>query len=234
MTKKHGFPRRLKLEWLNKTVELIIEGKDESAIKNELDNYLGFEIDSKTNLVKTRGMLLNIWVNVPENALKIKEIAIEQYHAENSDKTLIHWCMILLAYPVFNDAAGLIGKIALMQDHFSTRWLKQKIFDLWGDKTTLEYSISRITNTMVELSVLERVKQGNYIICRKNIQKVNETVLIAMTIIALKSKAYYEVSEMSNVPAMFPFNYNISHQLLHESDAFSLNNFGGKVVVSGE
>ena len=55
-----------------------------------------------------------------------------------------------------------------------------------------------------------------------------------MTIIAMKIKAYYEVTELSEISQMFPFKYNISHELLQNSDLFILNNFGGKVVVTAE
>ena len=50
----------------------------------------------------------------------------------------------------------------------------------------------------------------------------------------MNSKAYYEISELAQVPQMFPLRYSISHELLHRSDLFTLNNFGGKVVVTRE
>ena len=56
--------------------------------------------------------------------------------------------------------------------------------------------------------------------------------LIVLTIISLKSKAYYEISELSEIPQMFPFNYSIPHELLHNSEIFTLSNFGGKIVLT--
>jgi len=234
MSKMIGFSRPVNIKWLNKTVELILEGKEEKQIKEELNEYLAFEIDSKINIRKTREILMNIWVRVPEDQKVIRDLALKQYPNESSTKELLHWCMLLLAYPVFTDAASLIGKISVMQDTFSSRWLKDKLFDVWGERATLLHSITRITNTMVNFGVLKRIKTGEFSIEEKEITSKDETVIIAMTIVALKNKAYYEVSELSNVSTMFPFSYNITHQMLHDSDVFSLSNFGGKVVVSGE
>ena len=62
MAKKVGLSRSIKLEWLNKVADLVVEGKSEQEIKNELNEYLSFEIKSPTNLRKTREILMYIWL----------------------------------------------------------------------------------------------------------------------------------------------------------------------------
>ena len=62
----------------------------------------------------------------------------------------------------------------------------------------------------------------------------NTIQLIIMTTIKLYEKAYYEISELSSIPQMFPFLFAVSHEMLYNSDQFSLNNFGGKVVLMDE
>jgi hypothetical protein len=64
MAKIIGLSRSIRLEWLNKTVELVLEGKNETQIKDELNEYLSFEIKSPTVLRKTREILMNIWVKL--------------------------------------------------------------------------------------------------------------------------------------------------------------------------
>ena len=101
MAKMVGLSRSVKLEWLNKTIELIKQNKTESNIKEELNEYLSFEIKSPTVLRKTREILMSTWVRTPENLLPIKSIALKAYDNEKSNRLALHWCMILLAYPVF-------------------------------------------------------------------------------------------------------------------------------------
>ena len=48
--------------------------------------------------------------------------------------------------------------------------------------------------------------------------------LIVLTVIAINSKAYYEITELFKYLMMFPFNYSITHELLY-LDLFLLNNF---------
>lgn len=234
MAKMIGLSRPIKLEWLNKTVELIRLERTEEEISKELKEYLSFEIKDETNLNKTRSSLMKIWVKTPDEVSKIKALALEIYDNESANKLTIHWCMILLAYPVFSDVCSLIGKLTDIQETFTTAWLKQKLLDLWGERTTLLYSIDKMLQTLKYLGAIENDKKGEYKVLSYDVKSEKEIILILLTIIATNIKAYYEISELSQVPYMFTFNYSVPHELLHNSDLFTLNNFGGKIVVTGE
>ena len=54
MAKMVGLSRNLKLPWLNKAAELVLRGQTEQEIKEELNEYLRFEIASAINIRKTR------------------------------------------------------------------------------------------------------------------------------------------------------------------------------------
>ena len=62
MAKMVGLSRKLKLPWLKYTVDLVADGTSESEIKDKLNEYLSYEIESPTVLRKTREILMNIWV----------------------------------------------------------------------------------------------------------------------------------------------------------------------------
>lgn len=62
MAKMVGLSRNLKFQWLNKVVELASGELTEQEIKDQLNEYLSFEISSPTNIRKTREILMNIWV----------------------------------------------------------------------------------------------------------------------------------------------------------------------------
>ena len=57
-----GFTRIIRLPWLNKTIELAGEGLEPTQMREELEEYLKFEISSDTNRRKTREILLLPWV----------------------------------------------------------------------------------------------------------------------------------------------------------------------------
>ena len=232
MAKIVGMSRSIKLDWLNKTVELILDGKNETQIRNELNDYLSFEIKSPTNLRKTREILMNIWVSTPENILDLKQLALEAYKDEKSNKLALHWSMMLVAYPIFSDICALIGKLTNIQDTFTTSWLKEKLFEMWGERTTLYHSGNKIIQTLKLMGVIENTKLGVYRINKYHLSDVKTIQVLLMALIRQKEKAYYEVAELSSIPQAFPFEYTVSLEWLHNSELFNLSNFGGKIVVT--
>ena len=56
--------------------------------------------------------------------------------------------MMLRAYPVFKDISKLLGRMAKFQTELTLKQIKQKLFDEWGESTTLFYSIGKLIATM--------------------------------------------------------------------------------------
>ncbi len=234
MAKMVGLSRSIKLEWLNKAADLVVEGKSEQEIKDELNVYLSFEIKSPTVLRKSREILLNVWVKSEAEFPELRAKALEAYKNDKSNKIAIHWCLMIAVYPVFADVCSLLGKLTNIQDTFTTAWLKEKLFEVWGERATLLHSSNKILQTLKYIGAIENIKVGTYK-TKKYVINDSETItLLIMTILLANEKAYFEVAELPTIPQMFPFEFEVSHDLLHNSDYFSLNNFGGKVVLVRE
>lgn len=234
MAKMVGLSRSIKLEWLNKTADLVVEGKSAQEIKDEMNEYLSFEIKSPTNLRKTREILLNIWVKSETEFPELRAKALEAYNNEKSNKMAIHWCLMIAAYPVFADVCSLLGKLTNIQDTFTTSWLKEKLFEAWGERATLQHSSDKILQTLKYIGAIENLKVGTYKTKKYAINDSETITLLIMTILLTNEKAYFEVAELPTIPQMFPFEFVVSHEWLHNSNCFSLNNFGGKVVLVKE
>ena len=84
MAKIVGLSRNLKLQWLNKVVELASSNLTEQEIKDQLNEYLSFEISSPTNLRKTREILMNIWVYENDISNKLKRLKRKQAEKNTS------------------------------------------------------------------------------------------------------------------------------------------------------
>jgi len=232
MNKMVGLSRAIKQEWLNKTVEYILQGDDEITIKEKLHEYLSYEISSPTVLRKTREILLNIWVRSEKDYSNIHDKAIQAYITERSNKLALNWAMLLLTYPVFSDVSGLIGKISKVQDTFTTSWLTEKLHELWGERSTLFHTSGKILQTLKYLGAIENEKTGVYRINQYKISDEHTILILLMSLIALEKKAYYEISELSRDSLFFPFEFSVSLELLHNSQDFILENIGGNMVLT--
>ena len=232
MAKMVGLSRAIKIEWLNKVVDLIIEGMSPENIKEALNDYISFEIKSRDNIRKSRDILLNLWVYPfeDEKASLIRQQALEVLKNGNEDKLAMHWCMLLLYYPVFVDVTGMIGKLSAMQDSFSLAWLKDKMFEEWGERTTLLHSLDKIMQTLRQIGAVES-KGGVYTVCHYDVKNNDTKKILLKTVLALKMQAYYEPSELAKIPQMFPFEYTVDSELIFGNQDFEMGNFGGSPVV---
>ena len=234
MAKTVGFACSIKLQWIKRTIQLLEEGHDKESFKKELNDYLSFEIEGPTRLRKTREILMNLWVYPfeDEKANLIRKQALDAIKNGNEDKLAMHWCMLLLYYPVFVDVTGMIGKISSMQDSFSLAWLKDKIFEEWGERTTLLHTLPKIMQTLRQLGAVDS-NGGVYTVNHYEIKDAVTKKILLKTILALKMQAYYEPSELSKVSQMFPFEYTVDSELIFGNQDFELGNFGGSPVVVG-
>jgi hypothetical protein len=232
MKKMVGFLRAIKFAWLDKTVELVLENKTNEEIKKELNEYLAFEITSPTTIRKTRDVLMNIWANPSCAFADIRKEALKIYPNARANRAALQYCVLLLTFSVVSDLCGLIGKLSTIQDFFTTAWIKEKLYDLWGKRETIDDSLKYILQSLKEFGVIESPKIGTYNIKKYPVTDAATVRVILMTILRLRGKAYYEVPELSSAPHMFPFDYSVSLELIHNSPDFVLNNYGGKITVA--
>jgi len=232
MAKMVGLSRNLKLQWLNKVVELVLEDLKEEEIKEQLNECLSFEIESPTNIRKTREILMNIWVHKNDYSGKIRTTALELIRNYPEYSMAIHWCMMLAAYPVFVDMCKLIGKMAEFQDEITLAQLKQKLFDEWGERTTLYHSIDKLMATLKAMGALACDKPGKYHV---NIHKISNPKVVSFmvhTTMLIDDSGYYTFTELNSSTYLFPFEYKMEKETLFEDNRFSMNNFGGELSIS--
>lgn len=232
MAKMVGLSRNLKLQWLNKTVELASGSFTEQEIKEQLNEYLSFEISSPTNTRKTREILMNIWIYENEINNKLRDEAMRIIRDMPEYALEVHWCMIMATYPVFVDMCKLIGRLSEFQDEISLKQIKQKLYDEWGERTTLYHSIDKLIATLKELNVIHCDHPGKYKIVKHAVHNGRVSSFMIYAMMLVDDSGYYSFADLINSVFFFPFKYRVEKELLLGDERFSMNNFGGELSVS--
>lgn len=232
MAKMVGLSRNLKLPWLNEVVRLYEEGLDEDQIKEQLNDYLGYEISSPTNIRKTREILMNIWVYKNDYTDVLREEALRLIRRDSDYSLPVHWCMMLAAYPVFQDMCRLIGKIGEFEEAITTKQIKQKLFDEWGERSTLYHSSDKLIATLKAMDVLESEKVGVYSIKKHTLSKPEIVNFLLYAMMKIDDAGYYSLLNMENSMYLFPFEYKVSKEGIVEDDRFIMGTFGGEISFS--
>lgn len=232
MAKMIGLSRNLKLPWLKYTVDLVATGIQEAELKEKINEYLSYEIDSPTNIRKTREILMNIWVYENQYSQHLKCQAVQLMEKYPEYEVCINWCMMLAAYPVFLDMCKLLGKMSEFQEEITLAQLKQKLFDEWGERTTLYHSIDKLVATLKNFDVLRCEKPGKY-----HINKIivnNEQISIFMTYVVLRiiDSGYCSFQELNDFVYLFPFEYHVNKESIISDARFSISKFGGEISIS--
>lgn len=232
MAKMVGLSRNLKLPWLNEVVRLYVEGLEDDQIKEQLNEYLSYEIGSPTVLRKTREILMNIWVYENDYTDSLRNEALRLIQKDSDYILPVHWCMMLAAYPVFRDMCRLIGKIGEFEEKITMKQIKQKLFDEWGERSTLYHSIDKLVATLKALDVLESSKVGVYSIKTHSFSKPEIVNFLLYTMMKIDDAGYYSLLNLENSLYLFPFEYQVSKESIMADDRFMLGTFGGEISFS--
>lgn len=232
MAKMVGLSRNIKLPWLKYTVDLVSEGLSDAEIKEKINEYLSFEIKSPTNLRKTREILMNIWVYPNDCSSQLRNEAVELIESVPEYAVCINWCMMLAAYPVFMDLCKLIGKMSEFQDEITLSQLKAKLFDEWGERSTLYHSIDKLVATLKEFGVLTCEKPGKYHIKQLRVKDKQTCLFMIYVMMNIDDGGYYSFQELNDSVYLFPFEYHVEKENILEDERFTMSNFGGELSFS--
>ena len=229
MAKMVGYACSIRLPWLNKAVQMLEENLPEAEYKEKMNEYLSFEIDSPTRLRKTREILMNVWYYPSEELGNTRKEAITLLSKHPEYSAPIQYCMLCLTYPVFADVCKIMGKLYEFQEEVTNSTLKQKLYDEWGERGTLEATTRRITLTLKEMDILKNEVKTRYTLHKIEITNNDVIDFIITQGMKLDGSSYYSYSEMNTLYILFPFEYQVSKEMLMEKDKYVMTGFVGEI-----
>lgn len=233
MLDRIGFDRFIKIGWLNKTAEIFEQEKKPQNIREALDHYLKDEVGGD-NRRKTINILMRTWINVGPEHVNTRDKALELFKsADENEKIGVHWIMFMLAYPVFDNFTAAIGKLFELQDEFVLGTVKRRMYELWGERTTLQYAVEKMARSLANWEVVESSgKPGNY--KRRQpieIKNMDIKLLLVEAYLLASGKLYIQFMKINSLNEFFPFIMDIDLADFQTSEIFKLDKMGGEPVI---
>jgi hypothetical protein len=232
MAKMVGYACNVKLSWLNYTVSLLDENLTEPEFKEKLNEYLSFEIDGPTRLRKTREILMNIWFYERDDIASVRAEAKTLLQRFPECDIAIHLCMIYLTYPVFADVCKFMGRLFDFQDVITNTVLRQKLYDEWGERGSLESTTRRITLTLKDMGILSNEARTRYRLTKHNVTAGPVIDFMIFTAMKIDGSGYYPFVNLTDLNVLFPFTYQVTKEQFMQNKKFLTSNFGGEFSVS--
>jgi len=141
MSKRIGFDRMIRIEWLDAIAGIICEQKKPDEIRAAMHTLLEKEFPQYTARRKTITVLLRIWYKVPPEHKAIRDRALLLLPQVNqNDRIWIHWGMTLLAFPFFHDIIRIVNRCISFHDSCTPGEILRKMEESWGNERWIVFS----------------------------------------------------------------------------------------------
>jgi len=210
-----GIKQAIRLEWMQKTVNLMLAGLDSRAIRYELHDFLSNatgagckgERSDKTRTFVVNN-LMNIWVLPGAEVLPFRDASLEYLQENPSQSLAIHWGMICAAYPFWFRVARQVGRLLSLQNQFTQAQVIYRIKELYGDRQTVARYSRYVLRSFVYWNVIrDSVNKGRY--QGDNRVHIADPVLVSLMIeamlYAVPEKSAH-LGELREHPSLFPFD----------------------------
>lgn len=159
-----GFSQRVRLEWLERTANLVLAGNDEAPIYNALQELLEDKLSvggnaKRGNREKVITILMKIWVRPPRDLHSLQREGLKLLsHLPREDHIAVHWGMAMAVYPFWGAVVAHVGRLLRLQGTASHAQVRRRVMEHYGQRPTVKDSVRRVLRSMVDWGVLKDAK----------------------------------------------------------------------------
>lgn len=231
MAERIGLSKNIKLEWMNLAADQHLLGKSQEEAMPVIDEKIRESISCQANLRTIRAVLLNMWFKNQDWFLDAASESMSGLPV--NERIAIHWALLLKRYPVFYDLCSVIGGLFEYRDAITLAQIRNRIFEKWGARDTLQNCLSKNIQMFKELNSLNAVKPaGTY---TRNTMQISDNKimhLLCAAVIDASGKEYLNWEEIIHHPAIFPFQIeSLTQADMASCEHLCLERMGDDVVI---
>jgi len=210
-----GIDRRIRLEWLERTVLLLLAGLPEQDISRALLDEVGSHLSVQRSRVK-RGSgekavtnLMKTWIRIPPHLQSLRDAGVALFEATPEHFHIaLHWGMILAVYPFWASVASHTGRLLKLQGNVSPSQIQRRLKEQYGERSTVEDATRRVLRAMHDWGVLKDTPE-------KGVYQASHPLVISELALAawlFEALLYTQQSQQATLPSLihapslFPFN----------------------------
>ncbi|WP_339832831.1 hypothetical protein [Paenibacillus sp. FSL R7-0272] len=211
MKKAVGFDQKLQLHQLDRIVQELSRSDSRQQLYDVVDQSLMADIGGSKARMNARTILFKIWVLVDNENEEIRDRGLKLFvNASREERLLLHWGMILLAYPFFRDVADQVGRLFQLHGEFSTMQLSRKIFALYGERRRVSVALNAVLGTYKHLGIISEQKKIYVSAAKISIYKLEYKLWLIEVMLKSAEKSAIELKQIAVEPCLFPFSLDIT------------------------
>jgi len=231
MAERIGLSKNVTLEWMELAANCKLSGKTQDEAYPILNEKIGETIHSPVNSKQIRVILFNMWYRPEDWFLDASTTAAENLPTD--ERIGVHWALLLKRYQVFYDLCAVIGGLFDYRDEITLAQIRNRIFEKWGARDTLQNCLSKNIQTFKELKSLNAAgAPGTY---HRNTMVLNNAKIMQLmcaAIIERSGREYMTWEDIIQSPALFPFRVeNLTQADMASCEHLVLERMGDDVVL---
>ena len=208
-----GVSQRLRVEWLEATINLVLAGNGYAAIRNTLNELLAHQLSVDSNVVrgsrqKTVTILMKIWSNVPSGLEPLRDAGLALHPAlDANQRHALHWGMTLAAYPFWGAVAKQAGRLLRLQGTAAAAQVQRRLRESHGERPTVARATARILRSFIDWGALvDTESKGIYAEgARREIDDAGLAAWLAEALLQTGFANRASASGLLGHPSLFPF-----------------------------
>jgi hypothetical protein len=193
---------------------------------------LAAEIPAYFVWYKTCTVLIRTWQSVPPDHVPLRDQGFALLrHMPAEQRLVVHWGMLLLAYPFFRDTVSAIGKAATTQSIISRPQTRRRIIETWGDRATVNRCLRYIFQSLVDWGILIPDSADTYHVAAPSQVEDSRLAIWFAKATIIAREAPISFSTATQAPEHFPYRLHLSMADIARSGQFETFRDGSELLV---
>lgn len=208
-----GFSQRGRLEWFERTANLVLAGNDKAAVNDTLQELLKDKVSvggqaERGNREKIITILLKTWLTVASELEALRDDGLHLLKSvSQSDHPAIHWGMVTAAYPFWSTVATQVGRLLRLQGSVAAAHVQRRVREQHGERETVSRAARRVLRSFLDWGVLqESGSKGIYTIgATLSIDNPQLIAWLAEAALHAHANGSAPLRDLLDCPSLFPF-----------------------------
>ena len=222
---KIGIKQVIRLEWMDKALDLLLAELPTKDIRSELMEYLSNKKQSggegqrgKEAIIKALSILMQAWCTPAKEITALRDDCLSVARKIPQNKRLfLHWSMISAAYPFWLSTAKQTGRLLKLQDQTTQKQIVSRLKEQYGDRETIARYGRYVVRSFIAWGVLKDTKaKGFYAKGTQQIisSQTNALLLFESSLLSIP-EGKSTIRSLLSSPGLFPFSLpNLSGDLI--------------------
>ena len=212
-----GISQRVRVEWLEATVNLLLAGNGHAATAAALNEMLAPELSVNSNAArgsrqKTITILTKTWCAVPPGLESLRDAGLALHPTLDANhRHALHWGMSLAAYPFWGAVAAQTGRLLRLQGTAAAAQVQRRTRERYGERPTVSRATARVLRSYIDWGVLQDTDaKGVYTgHMPRKLDNTDAAAWLAEAMLRTLGSAAANPARLLAHPALFP--YRVPH-----------------------